>query len=180
MQRLKNHIVNHTHRNLQHGHAYQRSVYIYNGLLRLQRDDRPAKFFETAYKDATDIAKVAKQWPDKFTEASDLFVGKNLHNSGHCNGKIGSDPREITAYVNNTKGTSAIAQKCEHIVDQTFVGGKRIYGPRDVVKAARIASRGGFELNVKNADTYAVFAQAVYWLDYYRDSQTSYVDIIEG
>ncbi|RYP93433.1 hypothetical protein DL770_000476 [Monosporascus sp. CRB-9-2] len=254
-----------------------------------------AKFFETAYKDATEIAKVAKQWPDKFTEASDLYVGKNFHNSGyrtdfqanlaaaaawdsdnhlpfqswvrvscddiggHCNGKIGSDPREITAYANNTKGTfggiywtitgcdpfftlnsvaqvkryhesvppedmqmifmetsgqkflheamhlTAITEKREHIVDQTFVGGKRIYGPRDVAKAARIASRDGFELNVKNADTYAVFAQAAYWQDYYgvcppptisdrslgappgtfefqgvQDSQTNYVDIVEG
>ena len=215
------------------------------------------KFIERAYTDATEIANVAKQWPDKFTESSDLYVGRNFQDSkwkdefranlaaagawqsdNHlpfqnwirvtcddlyhaCGGKIGSDPRTIAAYANNTVGQfgsvyskitvcdpfftfnnlqevkrfhesvdpadmqliymltsgqvflheamhlTQITEDRTHIVDQTFDGGRRIYGPRDVAKAARIANREGFDKNAINADTYAVFAQAAYWQDHY-------------
>ncbi|KAK6068339.1 killer toxin subunits alpha beta [Seiridium cupressi] len=214
-------------------------------------------FLVQAYNDAQAIANVAKQWPDKFTEVSDLYVGKNFHNSEYktsfkqnlvaaaewdthswlpfqsyvrvscddsqnrCKNKIGSDPRSITAYANNTKSIfgslvwsitacdpfftlnhvaqikryhesidpadfelkfmessgenflheamhlSAITEDRPHIIDSTFDGGKRIYGPKDVARAARIAARDGFDIVARNADTYAVFAQAAYWQDFY-------------
>ncbi|KAK9413786.1 putative SGNH hydrolase-type esterase domain-containing protein [Seiridium unicorne] len=214
-------------------------------------------FLVQAFNDAQAIANVAKQWPNKFTEVSDLYVGKNFHNSEYktsfkqnlvaaaewdthswlpfqsyvrvscddsqnrCKNKIGSDPRSITAYANNTKSIfgslvwsitacdpfftlnhvaqikryhesidpadfqlkfmessgekflheamhlSAITEDRQHIIDSTFDGGKRIYGPKDVARAARIATRDGFDIVARNADTYAVFAQAAYWQDFY-------------
>lgn len=216
-------------------------------------------FIKQAYLDATEIAKVAsKGWSEKYTEASDLYVGKDFHKSKYadefkkniaaagawetnnplpwtnwirctcddmynaCGGKIGKDPRAIAAYANNTIGQfgwlyskitfcdpfftinkmktikgffdntpkedlqmiymessgekflheamhlKQITEKRVHYIDQTFDGsGKRIYGARDVAKAARIASREGFDKNYKNADTAAVFAQAAYWQEEY-------------
>lgn len=215
------------------------------------------KFIEEAYNDATEIANVAKKWPDDFTAASDMYIGRNFHLSQYmddfkanlaaagawqsnspwpfqsyvrvscndlanaCGGKIGSDPRRVTGYANNTKGffgqgvyritmcdpfftlnsvasikrfmepikredlemiymessgekflheamhLLAITEDREHIVDQTFDGGRRIYGARDVARAARITATDGFDLVYKNADTYAVFAQAAYWQSIY-------------
>ena len=56
----------------------------------------------------------------------------------------------------------AITEDRPHIVDNMFDGtaGRRIYGPTDVAKAARIATQSNdFTLQAYNADTYAVFAQ---------------------
>jgi hypothetical protein len=200
-------------------------------------------YLKQAFEDATEIAKVAKQWPAKFTGTSDLYIGNNFHTSKYagdfqtnlakaaawqsdtswpfqsyvrvscddiykcCGNKIGSDPRGIAAYANNTKSAfgspvwrvtacdlfftrntvklvkrfhestdkadmqmifmetsgeaflheamhlTAISEKRDKIIDATFDGGKRIYGPRDVAKGARIANRDGFDLIRNNADT---------------------------
>ncbi len=256
-------------------------------------EDKPT-FVKEAYNDATAIAKIAAQWPSKFRESADLYIGKNFVQSQYasdfqanlkaaseweadtgwpfqsyvrvscddlrhiCKNKIGTDPRAITAYANNTASTfgstvwtitlcdpfftlnsvkkikqfhesidpedmqmifmessgekflheamhlTAITEKRDIILDETFDGGRRIYGPKDVARAARIANRDGFQYNYRNADTYAVFAQAAYWQDYYglaipptssralpapagtfefqgvSDSSSNYVDLVDG
>ena len=66
------------------------------------------------------------------------------------------------AFLHEMMHLTSITQDRTHIVDSMFDGaaGKRIYGPKDVAKAARIASReNDFSLQAYNADTYAVFAQ---------------------
>lgn len=210
-------------------------------------------FIKQAYKDATAIAKNAADWPDKYKDASNLYVGDGFDKSKYadeakknlaaaaawdsdnslpfqnwirvscddidnaCGGKIGKDPRKVAAYANNTVGQFGwtysritmcdpfftvnsvekikgffkntkkedlqmifmessgekflhealhllqITEKRVHYVDQTFDGGRRIYGAEDVAKAARITKVDGFDKNYKNADTIAVFAQAAYW-----------------
>lgn len=67
------------------------------------------------------------------------------------------------AFLHEAMHVLAITDPREHIIDQTFDGGIRIYGAERVAKAARMAPADGFALNYKNADTYACFAQAAYW-----------------
>jgi hypothetical protein len=50
--------------------------------------------------------------------------------------------------------------KREHIADLTFNNGRRIYGPVDVAKAARVY--GAFETRL-NADSFTQFVSAIYW-----------------
>lgn len=66
------------------------------------------------------------------------------------------------AFLHELMHILAITEDRPHIIDGLFDGsaGRRIYGPLDVAKAARIATRSNdFSVQAYNADTYAVFAQ---------------------
>ena len=66
------------------------------------------------------------------------------------------------AFLHEMMHILAITEDRPHIMDAMFDGsaGRRIYGPIDVAKAARIAARSDdFSLQAYNADTHAVFAQ---------------------
>ena len=66
------------------------------------------------------------------------------------------------AFLHELMHILAITEDRPHIIDGMFDGtsGRRIYGPLDVAKAARIATQSNdFSVQAYNADTYAVFAQ---------------------
>jgi hypothetical protein len=168
-------------------------------------------------KNISENLKAAADWDHPRLGFDPYIILSCDDNQNLCGNKIGSDPRSIGCYVNNTANlrwtesrvtccdpfftldnidqifqqeknndpknmalqymrvggsyllhemmhANKISQTRPHIIDQVFTGstGKRIYGPADVAKAARIEDKG---IICTNADSYATFALAMYWKD---------------